>query len=195
MSVDRAEKSRLRVAALARRDQLTAETRIEYSLRAATHGLELVRFEPGTIVSGFFPIRSEIDARPLMDRLRLRGAVLCLPVVLNRQEIVFRELTRETGLVPTGFGTVGPPAEAPVLDPQIMIMPLAAYDGHGNRIGYGAGHYDRAIHRLELKGAAPRRIGLAFSIQRVAHIPAQPHDRGIEAVITELGVEYFRLSG
>jgi 5-formyltetrahydrofolate cyclo-ligase len=188
---DREEKSRLREAALARRDRLAAETRIEYSLLAAGNGLELIRFEPGTIVSGFFPIRSEIDARPLMDGLRQRGAVLCLPAVLSRDRIVFRELTREAGLVPTGFGTVGPPAEAPVLDPQIMIMPLAAYDGQGNRIGYGAGHYDRAISRLEQKGAMPRRFGLAFSVQRVAHIPAEPHDRRIEAIITELGVEHF----
>jgi 5-formyltetrahydrofolate cyclo-ligase len=190
-AADREEKSRLRQAALARRDSLATETRIEYSLLAARHALELIRFEPGAIVSGFLPIQSEIDARPLMDRLRQRGAILCLPVVLNREEIVFRELTRDSGLVPTGFGTVGPPPEATVLDPHIMLMPLAAFDDSGNRIGYGAGHYDRAIYRLEEKGVMPRRFGLAFSTQRVAHIPAEPHDRRIEAIVTELGVEHF----
>lgn len=185
------DKAALRNAALGRRDLIPAEKRIQFSLDAASHGDPIFEFDPGTIISGFLPIRSEIDARPLMDRLRSRGARLCLPVILDRTTIAFRELTRGGKLVPTGFGTVGPDQDAELVAPQIMIMPLAAFDEEGNRIGYGAGHYDRAIARLEAEGAVPRRIGLAFSVQRVANIPAESHDRRMNLLIDETGVTFF----
>ena len=185
------DKAALRRAALSARDALSTENRIQYSLDAADHAAEFLAFEAGTIIAAFLPIRSEIDARPLMDDLRKRGARLCLPVVLDRQTIIFRELIRGAQLIATGFGTTGPGPEAAQLQPQIMIMPLAAYDSLGNRIGYGAGHYDRAIARLDAQGQIPRLIGLAFSVQRVANIVAQPHDRAMNAVITETGVEIF----
>ena len=75
-----------------------------------------------------------------------------------------------------------------MLDPEILIMPLAAFDANGGRIGYGAGHYDRAISRLIEKGMAPRLYGFAFSCQQVDHVPVEGHDQPLEAVITESGI-------
>ncbi len=187
----RERKARLREAALSRRDQLDPVERIEMSLGACDHCDAWLDFQPGAIVSGFFPIRSEIDLRPLMDRLRARGARLCLPAVLDRQTIVFRELLREAALVKTGFGTVGPGADAAILDPDILLMPLAAFDASGNRIGYGAGHYDRAIARLLAAGRSPRLVGMAFSVQEVDSVPCQSHDVALHAVVTEKGVRPF----
>ncbi len=184
-------KSAIRVQALARRDAIDPEDRIDKAMAAAAHGTSDIRFDPGTIVSGFMPIRSEIDIRPLMDALRLKGARLCVPVVIDRQTIMFRALIPGAALMPTGFGTFGPGPDAEMLEPQIMLMPLAAFDAAGNRIGYGAGHYDRAIARLREKGRDPRLVGCAFSVQEVDLVPADPHDIRMNAVLTESGYREF----
>jgi len=165
------------------------------SLAAAGHAEPHIVFSPGTIISGFLPIRSEIDIGPLMERLAARGARLCLPAVLDRQTIVFREYRPGEELVGTGFGTSGPGSDAPVLDPEILLMPLAAFDADGNRIGYGAGHYDRAIARLLDKGMKPKLMGFAFSTQEVDHVPALAHDRPLDAVVTEKGHRRFGAEG
>ena len=153
----------------------------------AEHGAGIA-FEPGTVVSGFSPIRSEADIRPLMFSMREKGARLCLPVVLDRETIVFRDLVRGAELVDTGFGTAGPGPEAEVLDPELLLVPLSAFDAAGNRIGYGAGHYDRAIARLRAKGMRPRLVGIAFSCQEVEEVPAEPHDVPLDAILTEDGL-------
>src|SRR5690606_14387349 len=131
--------------------------RIEASLAMAAHAPR-VDLGHGPVVSGFLPIRSEADLRPLMAALADRGARLCLPVVLDRETIVFRELVRGAEMVATGFGTSGPGPEAAMLDPDVMLVPLAAFDSRGHRLGYGAGHYDRAIARLHERGREPRLI-------------------------------------
>jgi 5-formyltetrahydrofolate cyclo-ligase len=184
-------KAQMRAERLALRDVIPLEARIEKSLAMAEHAGEAVAFDPGTIISGFMPIRSEADIRPLMARFQARGARLCVPAILDRQVIVFRELLRGAPLVATGFGTAGPGAEAAVLDPEIMLVPLSAFDDRGHRIGYGAGHYDRAIHRLQQKGVHPKLIGIAFDCQEVAHVPDEPHDISLDAILTESGLRFF----
>jgi 5-formyltetrahydrofolate cyclo-ligase len=77
------------------------------------------------------------------------------------------------------------------MDPAVMLVPLSAFDGRGHRIGYGAGHYDRAIARLIDKGVAPRLIGLGFSCQEVDSVPAEPHDRPLDAILTEDSLRGF----
>src|SRR5690606_32595559 len=88
------QKNSVRREALARRDALDQTWRIEMSLRIAELGAPGIDIEPGTVVAGFLPIRSEIDLRPLMTALREKGARICVPVVLDKQTIVFRELDR-----------------------------------------------------------------------------------------------------
>lgn len=183
-------KQNIRSETLARRDAIPADRRIEKSLAMAEHGAE-IPVEPGEIVSGFWPIRSEADIRPLMFSLREKGGRLCLPIVLDRQTIIFRDLVRGAELVDTGFGTAGPGPEAEVLDPQLLLVPLAAFDAAGNRIGYGAGHYDRAIARLRAKGMTPRLIGIAFACQEVDAVPAEAHDVPLDAILTEDGLRRF----
>lgn len=184
-------KHALRQEVLSRRDGLDPHRRIEGSLAAATHAKDCralgSALEPGTIVSGFLPIRSEIDARPLMAALAERGARLCVPVVLDKMTIEFRELVRGAPLVESGFGTVGPGADAAVVDPHVMLVPLAAFDRAGGRMGYGAGHYDRAIARLCEKGRTPTLIGLAFALQEVQAVPMEAHDRRLHGILTDEG--------
>ena len=184
-------KAELRNERLALRDAIPPGDRAAKSLAIAEHAGEAVAFAPGTIVSGFLPIRSEADLRPLMARFRARGARLCVPAIRDRQTIVFRELVEGAPLVKTGFGTLGPDESAAILDPEVMLVPLSAFDSRGHRIGYGAGHYDRAISRLRQKGLAPKLIGIAFDCQEVPHVPSEPHDISLDAMLTESGLRFF----
>src|SRR5262245_3646146 len=190
---EREAKKALRKEALARRDALEPHHRIEASLAVAER-VDAISVAPGQIVSGFWPIRSEVDVRPLMFALREHGARLALPVVTDRTTIVFRELVRSAALVESGFGTAGPGPDAAILDPDIVLVPLAAFDRRGHRIGYGAGHYDRAIARLHDKGMQPRLIGVAFDCQEVALVPNQWHDVMLSAILTESGLRSFAAS-
>lgn len=188
----RIEKASIRNERLALRDAMTPQARIEGSLAMVEHAGDRLEFDPGTVISGFWPIRSEADIRPLMAHFRTRGARLCLPVVLDRETIIFRELVVGAPVVKTGFGTTGPGEEAAVLDPDILLVPLSAFDRAGHRIGYGAGHYDRAIDRLKARGHRPRLIGIAFDCQEVASVPAEPHDVALDAILTESGFRLFQ---
>lgn len=188
----KALKAQIRGERLACRDAIPIDDRIEKSIAMADLAGDAMAFDPGEIISGFLPIRSEADLRPLMHRLKARGARLCLPVVLDRQTIVFRELKDGQPLVSTGFGTTGPGPDAEVVDPDLLLVPLSAFDDRGNRIGYGAGHYDRAIARLRAKGRAPRLLGVAFDCQRVEAVPFEAHDVPLDAVLTESGLHLIQ---
>lgn len=183
-------KKALREEALARRDGLDPQWRIEASLRMA-EAADRLGVEPGMVVSGFWPMRSEVDVRPLMFALRERGARLCLPAILDKETIVFRELVRDGKMVDMGFGTFGPGPDATELDPDLMLIPLAAFDDRGHRIGYGAGYYDRAIDRLQAKGHAPRLVAIAFDCQEVERVPDQDHDVQLPEILTESGLRPF----
>jgi 5-formyltetrahydrofolate cyclo-ligase len=180
-------KRRLRGEALARRDRLDPAWRIEAALGMAERAGE-IGVEPGSVVSGFWPIRAEVDVRPRMFALREQGARLALPAILDRETIVFRELVRGAPLVEMGFGTAGPGEEAEILDPALMLVPLAAFDARGHRVGYGGGYYDRAIERLRAAGHAPRLIGVAFDCQEVERVPDEGHDIVLPEMLTESGL-------
>jgi len=187
-------KKALRQEALARRDALDPQWRIETSLRFA-HWADEIAPRPGAPVSGFWPMRSEVDVRPLMAALKERGARLCLPAILDKTTIVFREFLPGAPLVDQGFGTFGPDADAAVLEPLLMLVPLAAFDRRGHRIGYGAGYYDRAIARLQADGHAHRLVGIAFDCQEVGQVPDEPHDVVIPEILTESGLRRFPSAG
>ena len=136
-------------------------------------------------------MRSEVDVRPLLFSFKDRGARLCLPAILDKTTIVFRELVRGAPMIDMGFGTYGPGEEAEILEPSLMLVPLAAFDRRGHRIGYGAGYYDRAIARLQASGRPPRLIGIAFDCQEVPLVPDEWHDVIIPEILTESGLRRF----
>ena len=183
-------KKLLRAQALVRRDALDPQWRVEASLGIAD-ALGSLEIEPGTIVSGFMPMRSEVDLRPAMAALRDKGAVLCLPAILDKTTIVFRELVRGAEMVPMGFGTFGPGPDAAVLEPDLLLVPLAVFDDRGNRIGYGAGYYDRYIAALRDDGRDPALTGIAFDCQQVERVPDEAHDIPLPRILTESGLRDF----
>ena len=169
---------------MARRDVLPPAERMAAALAIAEHGLP-VEVRPGVIVSGFSPLKSEISPLPLLRRIADAGASLALPVVVGRgQPLVMRAWSFGAPLVAGVWGIREPPADASELYPDILIVPLLAFDRRGHRIGYGAGYYDLTICRLRTMKPVTA-IGIAFAAQEIAAVPATPRDARLDLVLTE----------
>jgi 5-formyltetrahydrofolate cyclo-ligase len=181
-------KPTLRREALARRDEIDAGVRAEASAAICVVAAELIGKRRPRIVVGYWPIRSEVDCRALLETLRARSIAIALPVVTDDETILFRDWSHGAPLVPAGFGTLGPAAGAVEAVPECIVMPLAGFDAAGHRLGYGKGHYDRAIARLRSQGAHPFLVGLAFAAQEVSPIPFEDHDMRLDAIVTEAGI-------
>jgi 5-formyltetrahydrofolate cyclo-ligase len=177
-------KAALRREALARRDTLPAELRQAAAETIARRDFPL-DIRPGVLVSGFSAIGTEINPLPLMRRLAERGARLALPVVVGRgRPLALRAWAFGEPLDKGQWGIREPRPDAPEVDPDIVLTPLAAFDRTGHRIGYGAGYYD-----LTLAGLRARKpivaVGLAYAAQEIAAVPATARDARLDLVLTE----------
>jgi 5-formyltetrahydrofolate cyclo-ligase len=154
----------------------------------ARQGQAYLATVPGTIVSGFWPMRDEIDIRPLLSVLHAEGRQLALPVVTAKgQPLIFRAWVPGQALVPGVFGTMAPSPDAAPLDPDILLVPLLGFGRDGRRLGYGGGFYDRTL--AASRAAKPvRAVGVAFAGQEMDDIPVEPWDEPLDAVLTEAGV-------
>ncbi|GEP00135.1 5-formyltetrahydrofolate cyclo-ligase [Methylobacterium haplocladii] len=179
------DKARLRAEVLGRRDALDPELRKAGARGVAETVIGIPALAEAGLVGGFWPIRSEIDPRPLLEKLFARGQRVALPKV-TPDGLVFREWRAGEALVRGGFGLSEPRDDLPEVFPTALIVPLAAFDRTGNRIGYGKGYYDRAIERLSGRGMV-LTIGIAFAVQEVPHVPAEAHDRPLDHLVTETG--------
>jgi 5-formyltetrahydrofolate cyclo-ligase len=184
-------KSSLRLAAMARRDALPAADHVAAAQAVAAAGLP-VAVGPGMVVSGYSPLKSEISPLPLLRRCADAGARLALPVVTGRgHPLIMRAWSFGAPLRPGVWGIREPPAEAEEVFPDIVIVPLLAFDRTGQRIGYGAGYYDMTLARLRAVKHVTA-IGIAFAAQEIAAVPATPRDAGLDLVLTERGAIDFR---
>ena len=184
-------KAELRSAALAAREKLGEKQRAAAANALARRGLPIA-VTPGLVVSGYSPIRSEIDPLPLMEKLAKQGVRLALPTVTARgKSLIFRSYALGDRLTLGMLGIGEPSPAAAEVVPDIMLVPLAAFDAAGHRIGYGAGHYDYTFAHLR-KQKAVIGIGLAFAAQQIAGVPALPHDVALDYVLTEKQVFDFR---
>ena len=136
-------------------------------------------------VSGYWPLRDELDPRPILSALATRGQRLCLPVVVESgAPLVFRGWRPDVSLEPAAFGTQVPGADCPVLEPDILLVPLLAFDRRGFRLGYGGGFYDRTL--ATLRGRRPvLAVGLAFAGQEVDAVPVEAGDEPLDRIVTE----------
>jgi 5-formyltetrahydrofolate cyclo-ligase len=184
-------KGDLRTAALARRDALSDERRAAAAEAITARGLP-IDIKPATVVAGYSPIRNEIDPAPLMRMLEAKGAQLALPAITARgKTLIFRAWSPGDRLTPGSLGIPEPSPAAAELVPDILLVPLAAFDRAGHRIGYGAGHYDVTLAHLR-KVKAVIAIGIAFAVQEIRAVPMQPHDIALDYVLTEKGIFDFR---
>jgi 5-formyltetrahydrofolate cyclo-ligase len=178
------EKANLRSAALQHRDGVPAEARAAAAEIIAARPLPLP-VRPGVIVSGYFAIRSEINPLPLLRRFAEAGAGLALPTIVGRgKPLLFRAWRFGDPLQRGQWGIREPTPDAAEVHPDILVMPLAAFDRHGYRIGYGAGYYDLTLNALRATKAITA-IGLAYAMQEIDAVPVLPHDARLDLVLTE----------
>jgi 5-formyltetrahydrofolate cyclo-ligase len=146
------------------------------------------RFQ-GKSVAGFWPIKDEIDPRLLLKDLLDKGNTIALPAIVKPDHpLEFRQWKPTMQLVDGPFKTLEPPPEAPKIFPDVVFVPLLAFNLQGDRLGYGGGFYDRTLARLR----SMKRVfacGIAFSAQETPHIPTDEFDQKLNGILTE---NYFR---
>ena len=177
-------KAGLRREAIARRDALPAAARQRAAETIAAREFP-VAVASGTVVAGFSPMKSEISPIPLLRKLAALGAQLALPVVAGKgKPLIMRAWSSGEPLVAGVWGIREPGPEAPEVEPDILIVPLLAFDRHGHRIGYGAGYYDLTIAKLRAKKAVVA-AGIALAAQEIAAVPTTHSDVRLDLVLTE----------
>ena len=186
-------KAALRREAIARRDALPAEARAAAAETLAARSFPLP-IAAGVVVSGFMPLNSEINPLPLMLRLVASGARLALPKIAGRGEpLIMRSWNFGDELDRGQWNIREPKPEAAEVEPDILLVPLVAFDRTGHRIGYGAGYYDMTLARLRAHKPIIA-VGLAFAVQEVPAVPATPSDARLDFVLTERDVIDLRAS-
>jgi len=177
-------KAELRRQARARREALPAGMRAAAAQAIAARPFPIPLALKAT-VSGFMPIGSEINPIPLMRNLAALGAQLALPAVAGRgKPLTMRAFAFGQRLVPGTWGIREPVPEAPEVFPDVLLVPLLAFDRSGHRIGYGAGYYDLTIAAMRARKAISA-CGLAFAAQEIVNVPTTPRDVRLDLVLTE----------
>ncbi|MGO4871985.1 MAG: 5-formyltetrahydrofolate cyclo-ligase [Roseiarcus sp.] len=178
-------KSLLRQRALARRRSIDPQTRALLTARLVDEGLACARQWRARIISAFSPIGDEPDALMLLSALAAEGFATALPVTVSRDApLIFRLWRVGDPTVAGALNIPEPRPEAPAVDPDLLFVPLAAFDRRGHRIGYGGGHYDRTLKRLRAAGPI-RAVGVAYSACEVAAVPDETHDEPLDFILTE----------
>jgi 5-formyltetrahydrofolate cyclo-ligase len=186
-----AAKAVIRREVQARRDALPPDLRTAAAQAIAARPFP-VPVRAGAIVSGFMPLKSEINPLPLMRVLAESGAQLALPAVTGRgQPLIMRAFTFGEPLASGVWGIREPRRDALQVDPDVVIAPLLAFDRSGHRIGYGAGYYDMTIAALRAKKSI-LAVGIAFAAQEITNVPTTPRDARLDLVLTEREIIDFR---
>jgi 5-formyltetrahydrofolate cyclo-ligase len=179
------DKAKLRADMRKRRRALKAA--LPAASREAADALPLSRLPAFASVGGYAPQGSEIDPWPLLQRLADTGAHLALPRADTLDGVLtFHLYDPDEPQLPDVAGVPSPPASAPIVRPDLVICPLLAFDREGRRLGQGGGHYDRTLAELRARKTV-FVLGLAFSGQEVASLPADAHDQALDAILTETG--------
>lgn len=178
------EKSALRAQALARR--MSHDPAAGADLTRVVLRDQLI--PEGAAVAGVWPLHGEMDLRPLLGALHEMGHSILLPETPRRGlPLIFRVWTPGCTMIRERFGTYRP--DGSVATPDVIFVPLLAFDLDGNRIGYGGGYYD-----ITLRGLPDRlAVGYGYEAQRVPRVPAEPHDYPLKLVVTEAGLHRIHL--
>lgn len=183
------EKQALRASLLKERrafkEQLSASDQERYAESVLGQLLSLLQSRPHAVVGSYFPMKDEFDLTLINDGLRAAGYQLCLPSVSLDYQMQFRAYHKDDVLHRNPFGFLEPGSDAIRLEPEIILVPLVAFDRKGHRVGYGQGHYDRLLHRVRFNVLA---IGVAYDMQRVDEIPVDAFDQRLDYIVTEKAV-------
>lgn len=186
------QKSTLRKELIVKRLEISPEYAADAALKLAENLLPHI--PQNAIVAGYSAMRGEIDVFPLLRELAARGNKICLPTIslpspsgrgqAEGKILQFLAWQTDTALVPGKYGVLCPPDSFPALTPDILIVPMVAFDKSGFRLGYGGGYYDATIHELRGKNKNLCVIGVAYSFQEVDKLPVEAHDEKMDRIIT-----------
>ena len=178
-------KRKARIDAGARRAAAHAARHEQAPKVLATRGLPFARALDQRVLTGFFPYKSEISVLPLLARLAGEGWQLAMPVVVAEgKPLVFRAWEPGGDTEPGIWGIPVPPATAEELVPDVLLVPMLAFDAAGYRLGYGGGFYDRTLVGLRGEKTVVA-IGVAYSGQEMESVPRGPLDQPLDYIMTE----------
>lgn len=183
-------KDTLRRLARAARQDTSAEDRRRAGVKLADNFISNITLPPDAVVAGYYPVRAEMDVMPLLSALLARGYRCALPVIEERNKpLLFRTWDEGTPVKEGHFTIPEPdPAFSKLVTPDVLIVPMLAFDANGNRLGYGAGHYDRTLACMAKK---PLLVGVAYEFSQVEAVPAEAHDVKMDIIVTDGGLYRF----
>lgn len=151
--------------------------------------IERLRLKQGDVAAGYWPIKTELDPRPVLFELAASGMKTALPTTPKAGEpLVFRHWQDGDEVIAGLYGTSEPSADSPICTPKLILVPMLAFDSAGFRLGYGGGFYDRTLAAIREGGGEVYAIGIAYESQRVERVPVGIHDAKLDGVLTDSGL-------
>ena len=193
MSTVPLSKDKLRKHFLEKRNKISFQYANFVSDKISQYSEEISEFFKPSIIAGFYPFRNEINLIPLMKKFIALGNKLCLPITPSKdQNLKFREWSPELELLTGKYGILEPNENSQVLEPDLLLVPLLAYDSYGNRLGYGGGFYDRTLNKLLSNKRKTNSIGVAFKFQKCKKLPIGEYDVPLNSILNEDGIYHFK---
>ena len=187
-------KSELRKIFLSKRKKISIENRTNLSISISNIALSFISNINAKKVGCYLPINSEVNSNFLIQKLFKSNFEICLPITpIKPSELLFKSWKPKDPLVPGPFGTRQPLNNSTKITPEILIVPMLAYDLYGYRLGYGGGYYDRTIKALYETNENLITIGLAFENQKCEKLPVDNHDIPLKVLIHENGILNFKI--
>lgn len=188
---DDVDKKSLRRHFLALRQAVSEDDALQHSFVISAQLLTLIPPE-ARVIAGYNPARGEADIFPALLALAAREKTIALPAITPEKQLVFRAWQPGDTLTANRYGMLEPPASGKSLTPDVLLVPLLAYDAEGFRLGYGGGYYDRTIAALREAKILKAAIGIAYACQEHPRLPVEPHDQPLDAVVTEMGIIHLK---
>jgi len=187
-------KQEIRERFLNKRKKISVQYAELVSYKISKNCKDIMKLYKGSVIAGFYPFRNEINTLPLLKEFISLGLKTCLPITPLEDKILkFREWSPETKLIKGKYGILEPNQDYGIVEPDMLLVPLLAYDGSGNRLGYGGGYYDRTLRSLISTKKSITSIGVAFKIQKFKKLPTDTFDIPLDAIIDEDGLRNFRI--
>lgn len=185
------ERAALRREKIAAREDLTPEEHRHRSQAVETHLKDLLQSHRPWVLAFYWPIRAEFDCRSVVQQLIVSGVRACLPrVIAPDTALEFRAWQAGSEMLVDRYG-IGTPAAGELLTPDVVLLPVNAFDAAGYRLGYGRGYFDRTLASLSTLGQKPLAVGIGFELARVPSISPAPHDFPLDVIVTEAGAQWF----
>ena len=163
-----------------RKKKFDKELQINFSKFISFLKINILNFKS---IGGYYPSNYEIDDLDILNLLEKKNLKISLPIIKKNNQMNFYSWSRNDLLKINKFG-IPEPLETEIIYPDILLVPLVAYDISLNRLGYGGGYYDRYIEKIE-KIKKVTKIGLAFSFQKISSIPIDQYDKRLDFIVTE----------